>query len=142
MYLSVFKNYILPYFTAQLKNKTIMKQGDILTNKEGGQRKILGICGEVFIMSGLGDFTIVTDIPWTKKELIRAGYEIPRKKFVPQDGKNAWYITIDGELGVSKSWNTSFDQALIDLGNCFETQEEAEKVAEEIKKIYKNAHVK
>ena len=44
-----------------------LKQGDIITHKDGDRRKVLGICGEVIF---LGDMTTAYAYVYTEKELL------------------------------------------------------------------------
>jgi hypothetical protein len=51
------------------------KQGDILVDKDGREKKILGICGEVYFMSFFGNFENYGTV-WTKKELEKNGCKL------------------------------------------------------------------
>ena len=55
------------------------KQGDILVDKDGIERKILGICGEVYIISEGDDFSKANN-PYTKEELKGMGFGLKEEK--------------------------------------------------------------
>lgn len=58
-------------------NDAKYKQGDILVYGDGDdERKILGICGEVYHVSCVNDFTEADDYHLTKKELDDMGYKL------------------------------------------------------------------
>ena len=50
-------------------------QGDVIVDRDGGKTKILGVCGDVFIRSWIGDFDKASSI-YTLKELIRKGWKL------------------------------------------------------------------
>lgn len=52
-----------------------MQQGQIITNKNGDKRKILGVCGEVYILSYTDVFDIVGYM-LTEKEIKDSGYTV------------------------------------------------------------------
>ncbi len=58
-----------------LKLKEDYSQGDILVNKDGDKRKILGVCGEVYLMSLTNNFENYTS-GYTKYELDSLGYSL------------------------------------------------------------------
>ena len=55
------------------------KQGDILVDKDGIEREILGICGKVYIISEEDNFSEVEG-SYTKKELEGFGFELKEEK--------------------------------------------------------------
>lgn len=51
------------------------KQGDVLVDKDGNKRKILGVCGEVYHISRPDDFTKYS-VGYTKEDLDSWGYTL------------------------------------------------------------------
>lgn len=61
----------------ELQGLTTMryKQGDILVNQNGNKRKVLGVCGEVYILSAYDNFDIAYKF-YTQFELDDMGYKL------------------------------------------------------------------
>ncbi len=64
-----------------------LKQGDIITHKDGSKRKILGVAGEAVFPSTPNDFH-ETDSVYTETELLKMGYTFPQEKWTPEVGEN------------------------------------------------------
>ena len=66
----------------QLKEKLMdkWKQGDIIVNRFGNGRKILGVCGNVVFQSTTHDFSIANDGIYTQKELKNKGWKLKKEK--------------------------------------------------------------
>lgn len=61
---------------------------------------------------------------------------LKKKKWVPKEGETYWYISSTyGIVYEEINKKHYFDNAVIENGNCFKTQEEAEAMAERIKKL-------
>lgn len=58
-------------------------------------------------------------------------------RWKPKEKEVYWYVDIEGHLANVTSYNDTFDNSMYDFGNCFRTKEEAEKMAEKIKKLFK-----
>jgi len=50
--------------------------GDVIVDRDGEKSKILGVCGDVFFRSSIGDFDVASSYPHTLKELIRKGWKL------------------------------------------------------------------
>lgn len=95
-----------------------MQPGQFLINKDGGKRKILGVCGEAIIVSRSNDFEFAT-YPATEKELQNMGWSLLEEPWVPNYGCEYIYLS---DLGTRKS--QIFDGNTVDLfrlsvGNAF-----------------------
>jgi len=51
------------------------KEGDIITDSNE-ERKILGVCGEVYFVSCLDEFDRASDLIYTERDLIKCEYEV------------------------------------------------------------------
>ena len=72
------------------------KEGDIITNSNE-ERKILGVCGEVYFVSCLDEFDRASDLIYTERDLIKGEYEV-----ATEDSKEVKEMTvaeISKELG-------------------------------------------
>ena len=56
------------------------EEGDILEDKIGDETKILGICGEIYLVSAVNDFSAASSHNYTKKDLKVLGYKLIRRK--------------------------------------------------------------
>ncbi|MDY6148934.1 MAG: hypothetical protein SPI35_07970 [Porphyromonas sp.] len=91
---------------------------------------------------------------WTDnmfKRLLLGEYTIEKLPFVPQRGEKYWFIRVDGTNANNISRNHwgcyTNDYICFFIGNCFRTQEEAEKAlkagfADKIREKYKQALAK
>lgn len=62
----------------------------------------------------------------------------PSKKWEPKDGEEYYYIDGEGEVRFTKySLIFSYDRVHKEIGNCFQTREEAEAMAEKFKVLLK-----
>ena len=52
------------------------KQGDPLKDKDGNRCKIMGICGEIYLVSAVNDFSAASSHNFTKEELEKEGWEL------------------------------------------------------------------
>lgn len=66
---------------------------------------------------------------------INEKYGIP-KRFKPENCEEYYFILSDGYVISKLNYMTTEDKSRYDLGNCFETEEEAEKVKEELDKFW------
>ncbi len=58
------------------------------------------------------------------------------KRFKPENCEEYYFILSDGYVISKLNYMTTEDKSRYDLGNCFETEEEAEKVKEELDKFW------
>lgn len=113
-----------------------MKQGDILINKQGDKRKILGVCGEVYFLSHPDDFELITisSFAWTEKEIEEIGYTLLEEPWEPKEGEIYWFIDSGVEIGTFYWVNSAPDNFRKYMKNIFKTKELAEQALQEIKK--------
>lgn len=100
-------------------------QGQILENEEG-QRKVLGVCGEVYFISIDQRFLSATSCLYTEQDLINDGYKPVPKKWVPVVDELIWVVSAFGSIS-SFSWYGRADyEYAYSIGNCFKTRKQAE----------------
>ena len=75
------------------------------------------------------------DLFLDKINCINEKYGIP-KRFKPENCEEYYFIFSDGYVISKLNYMTTEDKSRYDLGNCFETEEEAEKVKEELDKFW------
>ena len=75
------------------------------------------------------------DLFLDKINCINEKYGIP-KRFKPENCEEYYFILLDGYVISKLNYMTTEDKSRYDLGNCFETEEEAEKVKEELDKFW------
>ena len=64
--------------------------------------------------------------------MMTAGEEPKVKYFVPKDGQEFFFLTAEGDVGEATN-ETDYYEEMFAIGNCFETAEEAEFMAEKFK---------
>lgn len=70
---------------------------------------------------------------WNKEKLQWEKY-----KWRPKRNECYWFVTSCGEVMYRYHITTNFDQGLSQLGNAFPTKEQAQKVAEKVKELFKS----
>ena len=70
-----------------------------------------------------------------KVNKINEKYGIP-KRFKPENCEEYYFILSDGYVISKLNYMTTEDKSRYDLGNCFKTEEEAQKVKEELGKFW------
>ena len=70
---------------------------------------------------------------WNKETLQWEKY-----KWVPKDEERYYIIYGNGEVDHLHYVKSEFQDKYIDLGNCFQTREQAEKAAEKVKELFKS----
>lgn len=70
---------------------------------------------------------------WNKEKLQWEKY-----KWSPRPDECYWYVTSLGEVMYRHYVATNVDQGLLQVGNAFPTKEEAQKVAEKVKELFKS----
>lgn len=70
---------------------------------------------------------------WNKEKLQWEKY-----KWSPKPGEQYWYVSSWGEVIYRHYIATNVDQRLLQLGNAFPTKEQAQKVTEKIKELFKS----
>lgn len=106
-----------------------MKQGDILVNKHGNKKKILGVCGEAYIVSR-ADIFDETDGIWIESEFNRFGYTLIQEPWEPKAGERFYYCDISGETEFKNWISDRYQIFILKIGNCFPYSDEGYKQAE------------
>ena len=57
-----------------------LQEGDVVLSKNGGERKALGVCGEVYFLSCLNDFKIASGDCFTLEEIKKEGYTLKQEE--------------------------------------------------------------
>lgn len=95
-----------------------MKPGQILVNKNGEKRKILGVCGEAIIISRSNEFEFAM-YPATKKELQNMGWSLLEEPWVPKIDEMYRFLNAQGHDECTR-WNDQEDDNFkLSLGNVF-----------------------
>ena len=108
-----------------------LKQGDIITHKDGSKQKILGVVGEVVFPSHEDEFTRAGAFHYTETELLEAGYTFPKEKWTPECGQDHFFAIYAPHCGwrlQTTAWQgNSFDIARRDsFFGIFKTEAEAQ----------------
>ena|SRR3990167_8211088 len=113
------------------------KQGDILVNKNGEERKVLGVCGDVYFMSFENEFESASDTIWIKRDLDNAGYTLKQQPWKPKEEEEYWFIANDGIIHSYKRVQgvKDWDEDRLQFGNIFPTKEKAEEARDKVKAL-------
>lgn len=102
------------------------KEGDILVSGKY-KRKVLGVCGEVYLLSDTDDHERYYMIG-TQKDLADCNYTLEQPRWKPEYGEIYWYLDSCTASTETNCWGNFFsDHFNFKTGNCFKTQEEAGK---------------
>ena len=112
---------------------TTLKQGDLIKNKYGDIRNILGVCGEVVHISFSNNHSF-HDEAYTEFQLRDMGYTWDAPAWEPEDGGDYWFITPSGQVCECEWINCSFDQARRDFLGIYPTKALAEAALLEIRR--------
>lgn len=111
-----------------------VKKGDVLVDRDGAKWVVVARTGQVVLLCAESNA-----IPWpfTIDLLKERNYKFadqPAERWKPGDGDKYYYVDVDGFVDFSTfDSGVGFKHRTIEIGNCFETAEEAEKAAEELK---------
>ena len=61
-----------------------------------------------------------------------------KKVWRPQEDEKYYFVTSHGTVDYTYNYDTQVDKELFDFGNCFKTEEEAEKKVVEVRRVLKN----
>lgn len=98
---------------------------------EGNQTEIHPVTPEE--QQAFDDFCKSKGKIWNKEKLKWEKY-----RWEPKIGEKYYYIDTLGEITWTLNNTTSLDPARIKYGNCFPTKEQAQKVAEKLKELFKS----
>ena len=59
-------------------------------------------------------------------------------KFKPKEGSTYYFISSNGDICITTWYDDNFDHSRLNFGNIFQSQEEAETMAEKFKKLLKD----
>ena len=118
-----------------------ISQGDILEFKDGKKRKVLGVCGEVYLMSTFSDFDKVSSSNSTYKDLLDFDLivkeEKKERKWKHEIGKEYWFISSIGPN--SSRWNDDeIDNGRRNFLGVYPDEESAQKACNVAMKAIKN----
>jgi hypothetical protein len=113
----------------------MIKQGQILKTKNGGEIKVLGVCGEVYFMSITDDFKKASACSYTIEE-IKESFIIPKetwetKKCIPMDIILLSNPPQNRCKNCGQCWYTSHETP-----NCLFQTPKTNKVEEQVKNWY------
>ena len=98
---------------------------------EGNQTEIHPVTPEE--QQAFDDFCKSQGKIWNKEKLQWEKYE-----WNPKPGEQYWYVASWGEVKYRCYIDAPIDQDFLQLGNAFPTKEEAQKVAEKVKELFKS----
>lgn len=116
-----------------------IKQGQILEHKNGGKKKVLGICGDAYFISVTSDYKLAANSIFTIEEL-EQDFTLPEEKWGPEEGEVYWTIDFMELSGVYSTYlhnEDTADKKRIAKNNYFRTEQEARTAYEKIKEILK-----
>jgi hypothetical protein len=78
------------YYSPEMLEKVdCFQEGDIIVDEDGDERKILGVCGEVYFCSNCNPDCDIFSNGFTYSELIDNGYKLKSEKESNKDKKEA-----------------------------------------------------
>ncbi len=116
---------------------TKYKENDILIS-DYGNKKVLGICGQVYVMSKVNFFDDVDDL-FTEAELEKRGYKLPEEEFNPENGDTYYYPYVNGDCSASSLWkDDTYDRKRKATVGIYRTEEESDVKLKKILNAIKN----
>jgi len=112
-----------------------LKQGDLIKNRKGSTRKVLGVCGEVVHVSYIDGFDGYLN-SYTEVELRNEGYTWDTPAWEPEIKEMYWYIYINDTGAVTHGiWaNDEVDKARRDFLGIYQTSDLGEAALLEIRR--------
>lgn len=108
-----------------------LKKGQEITAMLGGRVGLVEIIADGGAFISFSDY----DSHWYTEKEIFERFILPKEKWVPKEGDAYYFFDTDLSIRTYISDSTFEDMAGIKVGNCFQTESEAQKVVEEIKKL-------
>ena len=108
------------------------KEGDILVNKQGNTRKVLGVCGKVYFLSFVDDFNNYTGT-YTEQELDKNGLNLHQSAWEPKEGDTYFWVDSAGKCYESVWRNDIIDNGRKNFLGVYPTQEACEQAIKDIK---------
>jgi len=116
-----------------------VKEGDVLVDKAGLRREVLGRLGQVIFVDwdeDSQDDGVINCVSYSlgmvKKHLKFA--DQPEERWKPEEDERFWFVNSAAKKNSSafgKCWDHEHE-----IGNCFKTEAEAQKAAEELKEFW------
>ena len=125
-------------FLPEPKPRTLddVKEGDELEELHSKKRRMV-VTGRAGGFIALSPEDIPEGLYMMSLAQLKKDYKFadqPAERWKPKEGDKYYYIDVDGEVDFSTfDSGVGFKHRTIEIGNCFETAEEAEKAAEELK---------
>ena len=117
------------YFNMQLK------VNDIIT-KDGYTRKVLEVLTNTILTSVSDNFNVAEGSWCTEQELINTGWIFPKVEWKPEIYKQYCYIDEIATV-VGTIYTNEYDEARIKVGNCYQTEAEAQEALKRVLQAYK-----
>ncbi len=115
-----------------------IKKGDVLKHKfRDGNIKVLGIFEDLYVLSELNDYKRCIGL-YTKEQM-EEYFDLPKEKWTPKEGEIVWYIGSNlCVLWMNFNQSYRFDEERMACGNCFQTESEAQAMADKFKALLAN----
>ena len=108
------------------------KEGDILVSKEGNKSKVLGVCGQVYLMSHPDEFDRCSN-GFTEQELDELGFTIDQSAWEPKEGDTYFWVDSAGKCYESVWRNDIIDNGRKNFLGVYQTEEACEQAIKDIK---------
>jgi len=119
--------------TTNIKIMTTLKQGNLIKNRNGNTRKVMGVCGDTLHLSFLdnhAEYSFTT----TEAQLKKEGYTWDTPAWEPSLGILYWFIDAEGDV-IDSIWNDDItDHARRDFLGIYQTEALAEAALLEIRR--------
>ncbi len=106
---------------------TKYKENDILIDKDGNKRKILGVCGQVYFVSLEDEFEYANNAIFTEKDLENIDFKLLEEEFNPEKGETYYYPYVYDNRSVELLWeNDPSDIEIKAIVGIYRTKEESD----------------
>jgi len=112
---------------------TTLKQGDLIKDKNGVTRKVMGVCGTALHISRVVDFNKYWQTS-DEESLKEARFTWDTPAWEPSYGTVYWYINNDGDAYEATWSDNDFDHARRDFLGIYQTKELCEAALLEIRR--------
>lgn len=110
----------------------MLKQNQIIKDRNGNTRKVLGVCGEVIFLSKINKYD-TADLGYTEKDLKVLGYTW-EEKWEPNESMRYYYIDMTGRIDSSIWQKDEIDIAIKSFLGVYKDKSSAEEALKEIKR--------
>ena len=112
-----------------------LKQGDIITHKNGSTQTVLEVIGQLVAISRTDPDEAIR--LFTEKQILRAGWSFPKEQWEPKVGEEYYFIDGFGMISMELGDGGFLERARKSFLGIFRTKEEAQARLEEIKNLLK-----